>query len=244
MNKRTSHFSVILLVLLLAATLALPVTAQDDARQLACEKLWGDWDAEAERCVNEVSYTIGFQYPVEYAAFDFVIEPVNALINQQRDEILGLRPYLDTPIDPTAGYFLDMTYEDFTHGDNIVSLVYTVFYFTGGAHPNSFFETFTFNLDTGERLGLYDVFPEAGNPLDVIAPVVQAALTEKFGDAADAEWIASGAGPDPVNYQDFALTDDSVIFYFEPYQVAAYVFGPSEVEIPLSDLAAVMAPLG
>jgi len=245
MTLRFFHrrFLIVIALLALAVFAALPAVAQDDALQTACEEIWGDWNAETQRCESEVTYTIGIQYPIEFAAYDFMMEPVVALINNQRDGILGLRPFLDTPLDPAPGYSVNLNYESHAHSDNIVSLVYTVAYYTGGAHPNANYETFTFDLEAGRRLTFDDLFPPANQPLDVISPIAQAQLTEQQGEYADAEWIALGAGPDPVNFEDFALTEDSVIFYFEPYQVAAYAYGPSQVEIPLADLAGVMTPL-
>jgi hypothetical protein len=245
MTTQPAHRRLLIVITLLAMLLAvLPAAAQDDALQTACEDIWGDWNAETQRCESSVTYTIDIQYPIEYAAYDFVLEPVKALIEQQRNDILGLRPFLDTPLDPSPGYSLNLTYERYQHSEAVVSLVYTVAYYSGGAHPNSNYETFTFDLDAGQRLTFDDVFPAANHPLDVISPLAIAQLTEQQGEYADAEWIAQGAGPDAANFQDFALTEDSVIFFFEPYQVAAYAYGPSQVEIPLAELAGVISPLG
>lgn len=244
MNTRPAHRRFLIVFALLSlAVAALPVAAQDDALQTACEDIWGDWNAETQRCESQVTYTIDIQYPIEYAAYDFVMEPVTALINRQRDDILALRPFLDTPLDPSPGYSVDLSYESYQHSENIVTLVYTLFYYTGGAHPNSNYEAFTFDLEAGRQLTFDDVFPPENNPLDVISPIVIASQIEQQGEYADEQWITQGAGPDPANYQDFALTEDSIIFFFEPYQVAAYAYGPSQVEIPLADLAGVIAPL-
>lgn len=242
-NQTPRRRLLIVIVSLLALTLALPVAAQDDADalQAACEDLWGTWNAETQKCENNITYSVSIEYPVEYAQYDVVTAPVNALINQQRDELLGARPYVDSPLDPSPGYELDLSYDAYAHSDTVVSLLYTVFAYMGGAHPNTTYETFTFDLDAGEQLSLYDIFPEANNPLDVIAPIAEAAQIEQQGDYADENWIAQGTAPTLDNYRDFVLTENSIIFFFEPYQVAAYAYGPSQVEIPLADLTSIMA---
>ena len=40
----------------------------------------------------------------------------------------------------------------------------------------------------------------------------------------------------------FAVTPDALIFYFAPYQVAAYAAGPQTVQIPLAQISGVLAP--
>lgn len=244
MSNRTHSRRLILVVgCLLALTMVLPAAAQDEALQTACEAIWGDWNAETQKCESHTTYTIDIEYPIEYAGYDVVTSAVNQMIDTQRTEVLNLRPLVDSPLDPTFGYGMGLSYESFSHSDTIVSLLYTNYINSGGAHPNTYFRSFTFDLDAGTKLFFEDVFPDADAALAVIAPVAQAALSEKFGDSADADWIEDGAGPELINYRNFVLTEDSIIFYFEPYQVAAYVFGTSEVEIPLTDLADVMAPL-
>jgi hypothetical protein len=234
---------ILIVVGLLTLALALPVAAQDDALQTACENMWGDWNAETQKCESSVTYSIDIEYPIEYAEYDVVTSAVNTMINTLRDEVLNMRPLVDSPLDPTNGYGMGLSYQSFQHSENVVSLLYTNYINSGGAHPNTYFQSFIFDLDAGTQVTFADLFPDEDAALAVIAPIAQAALTDKFGDSADAEWIEDGAGPELINYRNFVLTEDSVIFYFEPYQVAAYVFGSSEVEIPLTDLADVMAPL-
>ncbi len=237
------RFLIVVGLLAFAAVAVLPAAAQDETLQTACEGLWGDWNADTQKCEAHTTYEIDIEYPVEYAAYDFITGPITDLINTQRDEILGARPYVESPLDPAPGYGLDLSYESFAHSDSVVSLLYTIFANTGGAHPNTYFQTYTFDLNAGTQMFFGDLFPDTDAALNVIAPIAQAQLTEKFGDAADAAWITQGAGPELANYEDFVLTEDSVVFYFEPYQVAAYVFGSSQVEIPLAELADVMTTL-
>jgi peptidoglycan-N-acetylglucosamine deacetylase len=142
-----------------------------------------------------------------------------------------------------APWTLTMDYETTNHSDDVISIVYTISEYTGGAHPNSYFRTFTFNLTENELIEFDDLFIEGASPLETIAPLVQADLTEQMGEFADAEWIERGTGEDPLNYQNFALTEDELIFYFPPYQVAAYAAGTFEVRIPLSDLSGILAQM-
>lgn len=81
------------------------------------------------------------------------------------------------------------------------------------------------------------------NHLEILAPLVRDDLSAQLGDMTDAEWIAMGTDPaEPFNYRSWALTNDALVIYFDPYQVAAYAAGPQVVSIPLADIADVLAP--
>ncbi|MBI5959560.1 MAG: DUF3298 domain-containing protein, partial [Chloroflexi bacterium] len=137
---------------------------------------------------------------------------------------------------------LYIEYETFQFSPNVISLNFTISTYTGGAHPNSYFRSFMFDL-TGQRvLALQDLFLPGIDALGVIAPIAQQSLIAQLGDAIDPAWLAQGAGPDPVNYQNVVITPDALVIYFSPYQVVAYAAGPQVVSIPLADLAAILAP--
>ncbi|HVN67607.1 MAG TPA: RsiV family protein, partial [Candidatus Sulfotelmatobacter sp.] len=55
-------------------------------------------------------------------------------------------------------------------------------------------------------------------------------------DGADKKWIKMGAGPDPAHFQKFVLSENEIIFFFDPYEVACYAAGPQTVSLPLTTL--------
>jgi hypothetical protein len=103
-------------------------------------------------------------------------------------------------------------------------------------------QTFTFDLQNGVVLTLDDLFLDTAAALEVISPIVQADITTRLGEMLDTQWLEDGSGTSPDNYQAFALDGDHLIFYFQPYQVAAYAAGTQVVSIPLSDLSSVLKP--
>ena len=46
--------------------------------------------------------------------------------------------------------------------------------------------------------------------------------------------ISSGAGHDPSNYQNFAITDDQLIFYFAQGELLPSFAGATQVQVPRS----------
>lgn len=144
---------------------------------------------------------------------------------------------------PAPGpYELDITYEQLQHTDSIISLVFTVYEFTGGAHGMTTTQTYTFDLQNNVVLTLDSLFIDTAAALEIISPIVQADISSKLGEMLDAQWLADGSGTNPANYQAFALDGDNLVFYFQPYQVAPYAAGTQTVSIPLSDLANVLKP--
>ncbi len=151
---------------------------------------------------------------------------------------------LDAGFMPTPGYIwaFQADYETFAYSDTLVSYNFTVYTFTGGAHGMTTFQSFVFDLANEKVLTLADLFQPGIDPLAVIAPVAQQVVTEQLSEMTDADWIAQGTAPDPANYQDWVVTPDALVFFFEPYQVVAYAAGPQTVRIPWSALDGLAAP--
>ncbi|MCC6800531.1 MAG: DUF3298 and DUF4163 domain-containing protein [Anaerolineae bacterium] len=230
--------SAILAVALLSA--ALPVAAQQED---ACFNKGGTWSVEEQRCKISLTVEVNIDYPLELTtAYPVIEEAVDRFLVEERAMFLA-------PLsDPEFVYYspgpmtLLVQYETESFSEDYLSLKFTVYTFSGGAHGMTYFETMTFDLVKEIQLALSDLFLPEKDFLEVIAPIAQAAVAEQLGDMADADWIAQGAGPVLENYQNWMLTPDALVFTFEPYQVAAYAAGPQTVTIPLADIADILAP--
>ncbi|HMM29407.1 MAG TPA: DUF3298 and DUF4163 domain-containing protein [Aggregatilineaceae bacterium] len=230
--------STILAVALFGA--ALPVAAQQED---ACFNKGGNWNAERQQCVIAFAVEVDIDYPLELTAeFPVVEEAVDRFLAEERAAFLA--PIADPEfVNYTPGPLtLDIQYQSVGFSEDVLSLQFIIYTYSGGAHGMTYFRSFTFYLPKEIELSLPDLFLPDTNYLEVIAPMVQAALAEQLGDMADPDWIAQGAGPLPENYQDWVLTPDALVFTFEPYQVAAYAAGPQTVTILLADLADILAP--
>jgi hypothetical protein len=53
--------------------------------------------------------------------------------------------------------------------------------------------------------------------------------------------VLPGDGLDPQNYQNFAITDDSVIFFFGQGELLPEAAGASQANVPRSAVAALLA---
>lgn len=129
----------------------------------------------------------------------------------------------------------------YSFSEAINSIQLNIYEYTGGAHSNEYYKTYTYDKTSGEIYDFKDLFQEEHNPLNTIFPLIKEDLS--FLD--DQDWLEEGTGEEPddfKSYQNFVLTEDEIIFTFPAYQIAPYSEGPQEVRIPLADINVVLKP--
>ncbi|MBI5518822.1 MAG: DUF3298 domain-containing protein [Desulfovibrio sp.] len=100
---------------------------------------------------------------------------------------------------------------------------------TGGAHPNTTFASFVFDLRSQTRLQLTDIFSDAPAALAVISQLNE----RRMRLALDGLLFPEGLAPTLENYAVFVLDGADIVFTFPPYQVASYAHGPQTLRLPL-----------
>lgn len=128
-------------------------------------------------------------------------------------------------------------------GTASVSYIFTLFEDTFGAHPNTYYRSFTFDSKTGEGLGLDDLFVSGTDYLTLLSKISREKLPMQLAKASsapvssiDMDYLKRGTTPDADNFQTWYIQGTNLVLKFPPYQVAAYVFGAPELSIPLSSL--------
>lgn len=143
-------------------------------------------------------------------------------------------------------YEYAVSYAEFT-SPHFVSYRFDIYEDTGGAHPNGFYRTFVFDK-AGNEVLLPALFAPGADYVSKISAEaraqVSAELKNRLGPDAvsDPSIFGEGLAPKTENFQNFVLDEDTLRFFIPPYQAAAYAAGPFEVDIPLSDLAGMLAP--
>lgn len=130
---------------------------------------------------------------------------------------------------------------------SFVSILFNNYtYSAGAAHPNSYVQSFNYDVVYNRAITLGDLFKTATPYLQRIADKGIAGLLEQF--SADREgledWIKSGAAPTQENYQVFLMTPDGLLIIYNTYQVGPYAIGAPEVLIPYAEFADIIAPQG
>lgn len=147
----------------------------------------------------------------------------------------------EVPTMSDAQYFLKANYEIEQANSDFVSLVFTVNIYTGGAHPNEYFKTFNYNVDTGAVITLADLYPDEKDALASIKPKIKDGVHEglvaRLKELADTE-----TDPDSLLFKDVLEQDNEVFqnytfgttyihFFFSPYDIAPYAAGPIEAKV-------------
>lgn len=109
--------------------------------------------------------------------------------------------------------------------------------YTGGAHGYDTTEFHTYSIADGSELTLADLF--APEQREALTARIRLKLYERYG-AADDEGLAElGIFPDYIApTENFRIGEEgSVTFYYNPYDIACYAFGPVEVVFTAEEVA-------
>jgi Protein of unknown function (DUF3298) len=129
-------------------------------------------------------------------------------------------------------YQMDVTSEQYHSGQSPAgtrSVVLKVFEDLGGPRPSTFYKGFNYDLSEQKAITFDTLFAPNTKPLDAIYPIVQREMGKKTGLGAA---ILPGSGLDASHYQNFAITDDELIFYFAPGELLPSLAGASQVHVP------------
>jgi hypothetical protein len=204
--------------------------------QTACAELGGTVgrDQICRVHVENGTYTMDMNFPNDYPDQ----QAITAYLTQARDG------FVNVAHDPDAynlPYVLDAEGTGYRSGLPLIgtqSLVFEVYENVGGAHPSTFYEAFNWNLAKRAPITFDTLFKPGTKPLDIIYPEVNRYLQKQQGII---DPVSPGAGLDPANYQNFALTDDAVIFFFSRGELMAGAAGAMQASVPRAALAPVLA---
>lgn len=108
----------------------------------------------------------------------------------------------------------------------------------GAAHPNISYKAFASTNPTGTPITFDSLFRPGTKPFDVIVPIANNQISADVGQPFTMD---AAVGHDPANYQNFAITNDALIFFFDKDQLAVPT-GDFQVSIPRSAVATMLNP--
>jgi hypothetical protein len=119
------------------------------------------------------------------------------------------------------------------------SYVLEIYEFTGGAHGGYTVIAETYDKN-GKAVPLKDVIgggPNYDRIAAVVRPILTALIQERKGTSYIVEEdFLSGTAPEALNYAQWYVKDDTVVFIFNQYQIGPYVLGMFEVPVSLEAL--------
>lgn len=105
-----------------------------------------------------------------------------------------------------------------------------------GARPSTWFKTFSYDTAARVPITIGTLFRPGTAPLRVIAPIVARDMDAQAGRPVA---IDPSVALSPATYQNFALTDDAVVFFFDEHQLHQG-HGATEVSVPRTALAGLL----
>lgn len=175
-------------------------------------------------------YILDLRFPVDYpdqqALTDYLV--------QNRDGFLSV---VKTSGPRQMPYEMDATTEQHHSGQpangaqhGTQSVVLKIFQDLGGPQPSTWWKAFNYDLGQRRPITYATLFAPNSKPLEAIYPIVQRELERQTG--IPGVLISPGAGLDPSHYQNFAITDDELIFYFAPGELLPLNAGATSVGVP------------
>ncbi len=216
------------------------VYPQFEPRQEAGNEDDRRWDA-ANRELERAALT-GYVPTSTAGAFD-TERGADSYIETCRAELEELSTALGNDETSYMQYVQSVGYDVELLQDGLASIVIHSYSYSGGVHGLPWIHGVTLTLPEGQRLALGDlVKPEQLKPLmqmarrqlvdewdEALFPEAEAALTTFI---ADTNPITEDELRDFSAYEDFYLTPEGFVFYWNVYDVAPYAAGQQTVTIP------------
>lgn len=177
------------------------------------------------------AYKIDMSFPLDYPD----MRAVTDFLKQDRDAFLDWVTKFGPSDRRGRPYQYVVTAKTFRSGTSesgTLSLVLEIDNDTGLAHeghPDTTFQAFNFDLAKHAPITFGTLFKPGTKPLEVLNPIVQRELN------------APSADLDEKTYQNFAITNDALIFFVGQNQVAQDNNGPHKVTVPRTELAPLLA---
>ncbi|MGX9789664.1 esterase [Mycobacterium sp. MMS18-G62] len=220
-----------------AATPLASTSPAPAAPQSACADLGGTVGPDQTCHVRSTTptYTLTMSFPLDYPDQKALTD----VLKQDRDKFVDWVAEAGSHGrgTPYQHEVTAKTYRSGTSDSGTQSVVLKVQDDTGAAHeahPNTWFAALNYDLGTRTAITFGTLFKPEVNPLEVLNPIVLHELQKKDTDS-------------PVNdldehtYENFAVTNDAVIFFFGEDEVIRDNNGPHQVSVPRAELASILA---
>lgn len=142
---------------------------------------------------------------------------------------------LEYPISP---FTFDCSFVKTTIDENYISFVLNLYYFTGGAHGANEVLGFNYDIKNKKEITVQDLLLNSQENLNKLSEVARKITYAqlKENDAFLEDMAEQGTEPIFENYKEFGFDNESLIIYFQRYQVSFGAAGPITIKIPFKDL--------
>ena len=126
-------------------------------------------------------------------------------------------------------YEYELAFDVTADEEKLLSVVYRCVANTGGAHPNSWKDAMVLSFETGEELNLVDIF---NLDEDYIMMSIEKFYELDIDENPERFYEnAKEILPEAMKNVEYYVTEDRVIFFFNPYEIAPYAAGYVEIMV-------------
>lgn len=136
-------------------------------------------------------------------------------------------------------YFKAETYFNYQvkyNRSGLLSIVFSDYQYSGGAHGLTVQKAYTFDLKTGEQYLLKDIFTEGSGYVSLITGDVKRQMAEREMTETLVPFEAIRED------QDFYLSNNGVVVYFQAYEYYPYAYGIPEFAVDFSSMNEILLP--
>jgi len=156
-------------------------------------------------------------------------ETVSIVADLKKEAISFYDEFVKNAENPSAlryEYYGD--YDQFYADNKIISFRYINYFYTGGAHGNTQFDCYNYDVNTSKELSFSDVFKTDEESIKQINSI----LVKYFKNPDNC--FTQNPEVDS-KYKLFTIQRDTVIFTFHQYELGAYACGTPEIKVPKQD---------
>lgn len=126
------------------------------------------------------------------------------------------------------GYTVRTSYEVTYNKNGLLSIPFMFMQYTGGAHGLEVKRPYNFDLSNGKNLTLGDLFKPGTDYKGMINAEIKKQIQANQG-----KYFSGQNGFQGIkDNQDYYLSDNALVIYFQEYEIAPFAFGHPEFKIP------------
>ena len=180
-------------------------------------------------------YTIDIRYPLDYpdlqALTDYLAQTRAGFVNASQMPGSGNVPY-QLAIEADS-------YHSGRAPRGTQSVVLKIFQDVGGPKPVTWYKAFNYDLDARRAITFDTLWAPNTKPLDTIYPIVRRELERPGGGGGTA--ISPGDGLNASHYQNFAISDTELIFFFSQGELLPSSSSDNIAHVPRDAIASQLA---
>lgn len=132
---------------------------------------------------------------------------------------------METELKPPSWFPLEAktNYSIPFNSNNIISIVFEEFLWFGGAHPNTEQFSMTYDLCSGKLLNANDLL---GNSEKEVKELIASGFSKRYEETPEIFFPEEIRKLKDLNFSyRYYLTEEGIVFYFNPYEIGPYVSG-------------------